>query len=242
KGWWNKILIEDFNNDGKPDLLVGNLGMNSQCKATEDEPATLIYKDFDKNGTVDPILSLYIQGQNYPFVTRDELQDQLSMTRSRFTDYNSYADATMEDIFTEDELKGAGQMKANYFQTALFLSTSSDKYQVQELPIEVQFSPVFSLETIDFNGDGQKDLFLGGNINHARLRFGKSDANQGLVLKGDGNGKFKAVPPHQSNLKLTGDVRSTIQIGDLLFIGTNQSELKAFKLNKKADNRLVQND
>ncbi len=241
-GLWNKILVDDFNNDGKPDLVIGNLGLNTQFKASENEPAEMIYKDFDNNGSVDPILCFYIQGQSYPYVTRDELQFQLSMMRSRFTTYQSYADATLTDIFTEEELRDVSRLNANYLHTAFFMSTPTGGFELKELPVEVQFSPVFSLQTLDFDKDGQKDIFVGGNIMHARLKFGQSDANQGLILKGDGNGNFTTVPQYQSNMKLSGDVRSSIQINDILFIGTNQKGLKAFQLNKQPDIRLVQND
>ena len=89
-GWWNKLLIDDLNGDGKPDLVMGNNGLNSQCKASDQEPAEMYYKDFDDNGSVDPILCLYIQGKTYPHVTRDEILDQMIMMRTRYPDYKSY--------------------------------------------------------------------------------------------------------------------------------------------------------
>lgn len=98
--------MADVNQDRQPDLVIGNLGLNSQCRATEQQPADLYYKDFDDNGSVDPILCLYMQDKSYPYVTRDELLDQISLMRTRFPDYASYADATLTDIFTEDELQG----------------------------------------------------------------------------------------------------------------------------------------
>ena len=72
-GWWNRLLVADFNKDGKTDLVIGNIGLNTQCKASDKEPAEMYYKDFDDNGSVDPILCFYIQGKSYPYVTRDEL-------------------------------------------------------------------------------------------------------------------------------------------------------------------------
>ena len=234
-GWWNKLLVEDFNQDGKPDLVIGNLGLNSQCKASDQEPAEMFYKDFDDNGSIDPILCFYIQGKSYPYVTRDELLDQMSSMRTRFPDYKSYADVTLTDIFTEQELEGVSHLKANFLKTAYFESNSTGKFQEKVLPIEAQFSPIFSILSLDYDQDGNKDLLMGGNLNKARLRFGKSDANHGLLLRGDGKGNFTAIPQHESGFKLSGDVRSILNINNIFLFGINQQDTKAYKPSLASD-------
>ena len=104
-GWWNTITIGDFNADNRPDLVIGNMGLNTQFKASEKEPLEMYYKDFDNNGSVDPIFSFYIQQKRYPYITRDELVGQLPVMRKRFSNFKSYADITMEDLFQNNELK-----------------------------------------------------------------------------------------------------------------------------------------
>jgi hypothetical protein len=232
-GWWNKILVSDFNGDGKPDLVIGNYGLNSQCRVSDKEPAELYYKDFDDNGSVDPILCFYIQDKTYPYVTRDELLDQISIMRTRFTDYKSYADATLKDIFTEEELKGAQHLQANHLATTLFLSGADGKLHQQQLPLQAQFSPVFTITALDYDKDGKQDLLLCGNINHARLKFGKFDANYGVLLKGNEHGEFTYIPQEKSGLHIWGDTRSVIQTGNQLLVGVNQKEIKAYQINHK---------
>lgn len=231
-GWWNKIATGDFNGDGKPDLVVGNYGLNSQCKVSEQQPAELYYKDFDDNGSVDPILCFYIQGKSYPYVTRDELLDQMSIMRTRFTDYKSYADATIKDVFTEEELKGAAHLQATFLATCFFGSGQDGKFHATVLPAQAQFAPVFTITALDYNLDGKMDLLLCGNINHARLRFGKFDANYGVLLKGGGNGSFSYVSQKQSGFNIRGDVRSAISIGNRLLFGLNQGKIKAYEIKK----------
>jgi hypothetical protein len=228
-GFWSRLQVEDMNGDGKRDLIVGNLGLNSQCKVSDKQPAEMIYKDFDDNGAVDPIMCFYIKGKSYPYITRDELLDQMSVMRPRFPDYTSYADAGMKDIFTEEELKGAKTLKANYLKTAYFESGRDGRFKEKPLPIQVQFSPVFTITPGDFDGDGYKDLLLCGNINQSRLRFGKYDANHGIFLKGNGKGAFSYVPQYLSGLDLRGDVRSAITINNTLLFGINQDKVRAFK-------------
>ena len=71
-------------------------------------------------------------------MSRDELLDQMSTMRTRFTDYKSYADATLQDVFTNEELQNAGYLKATSFASACFVSTASGKYEQLDLPIAAQ--------------------------------------------------------------------------------------------------------
>lgn len=230
-GWWNKILVTDLNHDGHPDFVIGNEGLNTQCKASVTEPAEMYYKDFEDNGAVDPILCFYIEHKSYPYVTRDELLEQISMMRSRFPDYKSYADASITDIFTPAELKGAGHLQADNLATTCLLSDAKGKLHSSALPLEVQFAPVYTITALDYDHDGNQDLLLCGNINRSRLRFGKYDANYGTLLKGDGKGHFQYIPQLQSGFKLWGDVRSVTEINHELLFGINQQGIKAYKVN-----------
>jgi hypothetical protein len=229
-GWWNKISVSDFNGDGKGDLLIGNEGLNTQCKVSGKEPADLYFKDFDDNGSVDPILCFYMQGKSYPYVFRDELLDQMSVMRTRFEDYKSHADATLTTIFTPEELKDAGHLQATWLKTALFQMGADGKFHEKALPVQAQQAPVFTITSFDYNKDGKGDVLLCGNINQARLRFGKSDANYGVLLQGTGGGSFTYVPQSESGFQLWGDVRSGLTINNTLLFGINQQGIKAYKL------------
>ena len=231
-GWWNKISVTDFNKDGKQDLLIGNLGLNTQCKVSRKEPADLYFKDFDANSTIEPILCYYIQGKSYPFLSRDEVVGQINGMSKKFSRYEDYADATLQSVFSPDQLKGANHLTANTLTTSYFERGSDGKFHLQNLPVQAQFSPVFTITPFDYDNDGNEDILLCGNINHARLRFGNYDANYGMLLKGDGKGHFTYIDQSLSGFNLEGDVRSALRINNRLFIGT-ESGLKVFQNNNK---------
>jgi hypothetical protein len=228
-GWWNCLTVSDVNHDGHPDIIAGNMGLNTQCKATDKEPAEMYYKDFDDNGSIDPILCFYIQHKSYPYVSRDEMLDQISMMRGRFPDYNSYADATIDKIFTPEEMKGAGHLSANCLSTMCFVSNNKGKLHPIALPLQAQYAPVFTITTLDYDKDGQVDLLLCGNINHARVKFGKYDANYGVLLKGNSNVTFNYLPQQKSGFKLPGDVRAVLKVNDLYLFGINGVGVKAYR-------------
>jgi hypothetical protein len=229
-GLWNTLLVEDLNRDGIADLIAGNLGLNSQIKAGEDRPAELYYADFDNNGSVDPMLSFYIQGTSYPYVTLDELRQQLPRVASRFASYEAYAEAETRDLLTAAGLGKAQKLEATLLETSLFIGTEGGRFERKALPIEAQISPVFTVTTLDYDRDGHTDVVLGGNINEARIRLGKYDASYGILLRGLPNAAFEYVPQYESGLRVRGDVRSVLKIGDNLLFGINRSVVRAFEV------------
>ncbi|MGB3802117.1 MAG: VCBS repeat-containing protein, partial [Lewinella sp.] len=225
-GWWYNLLLDDFNGDGRVDMLVGNEGLNNQYGASSESPVTLYAADQDNNGSIDPIFSYYIDGTRYPDLTRDELLSQLSGQRARYTNYASYADVTADELEAGFEKEGH-RMTADRLETSLFLSGMDGKFKLAQLPIEAQYAPVYASCSVDATGDGIPDIILGGNEVRARLRYGSSDANAGTLLRGKGDGTFEYVPQSSSGLRFTGSVRSLALFGDVLLVGVQEGDLTA---------------
>lgn len=235
-GLWNRLALADFDKDGDMDIVAGNWGTNSQFKCSPEKPMQMTYKDFDNNGSVDPILTYYLDGKSYPFATRDEMLAQIPVLRRKFPDYKSYADAQITDIFQENDLKNATVLTVTELKTVYYKNTGTG-FEKHELPVEARFAPVFAIETVDYDQDGNLDIILAGNQNAACVRLGVIDANYGQLFKGDGKGNFRYIPQSESGLMLSGDVKSlkviTIKNIRYLLAGVNNLGIVTYKLNSK---------
>ncbi len=221
-GWWNAIVAEDMDGDGDLDLILGNCGTNTQFKASEKEPVTMYYKDFDGNGSIDPVMCYYINGISYPVYSRDDLTDQLPSLKKKFLEYREYASAGIKDVFTPEQLNNAGFLKAEHMQTIYLENTGAKGFIQHKLPVEAQYAPVYGIAITDANHDGKKDMLLTGNNSWTRIKFGRYTANHGVLLLGDGKGNFNYAPQYKSGLQLKGNVRSAAVINnDKIIVGVN---------------------
>src|SRR5205823_6293803 len=193
EGWWNRIVAGDFTGHGRVDFIVGNLGLNTRFHASEIEPVTMYVKDFDRSGVSKQILSVYNHGTSYPIAMRDELIRALRYLKPRYPRYEDYAGQTVTDIFSAAELAGATVKQAHTFATALARNNGDGSFTLSALPLEAQLAPVYGILAQDVDGDGKPDLLLAGNFDGVQPEIGRMSASYGLVLRGDGHGRFTPV-------------------------------------------------
>jgi hypothetical protein len=232
-GWWNRIVAGDFTGDGRTDFVVGNLGLNTRLRATEREPLTMYVKDFDRNGSVEHILSQYNDGTSYPMALRDDLIGALPFLRPRYPDYEGYALETVTDIFSPDELADAVVKQAYTFATSLARNEGDGSFTLLPLPLEAQIAPVYGILPVDVDVDGHLDLLLAGNFDGVKPELGRMSAGHGLVLRGDGTGSFQPVLPAESGFLVPGQARDIRRIAtgraDLYIVARNNDRPLVFR-------------
>ncbi|WP_207632494.1 VCBS repeat-containing protein [Foetidibacter luteolus] len=206
EGWWCRIAAADFDKDGDSDLVIGNMGINTQFKASVAEPLSVTYADFNGDGVLDPVLAYYNQGRSYPYFSRDEVMEQMPVLQKKFGRYKDYADAQLADMFPAEKLDKASQaiVKTLY---SVYLVKQGGKFEIKHLPMEAQVSMANGLCPTDIDGDGNTDLLVAGNFYPMRVQLGPMDASIGVLLKGDGKGGFIPQPYKSTGLYMPGDVR-----------------------------------
>ncbi|MCY7352820.1 MAG: FG-GAP-like repeat-containing protein [Cytophagaceae bacterium] len=207
-GFWNRLHAADVDGDGDMDLLAGNLGLNNRLKASPEHPAELAINDFDRNGTTDQIISCVSEnGKVYPMILKPDLQKAIPSIKTRFLKHTDYAEKTLDELF--DEKAREGMVKRQAVQSASCLLTNDGKgnLTIAPLPLEAQLSPVFGIETLDYDTDGKPDVLLTGNFYDVLPEIGRYDASFGTVLRGLGGGKFAVVPHAETGFFVRGQVR-----------------------------------
>lgn len=227
-GWWNCIKITDIDKDGDLDIVAGNHGLNSQMKPTTLEPVTVDAADIDNNGSIDAFISYYIQGKSYPMATRDELLDQVPSLKVKFPSYKAYADASIESIFSPEQLKNGTHLEATEFRSGVF-ENEKGIFKFTAFPNEAQLFPVRDFLVADYDKDGMEDLLLTGNDYGVRAQAGRYDAGKGLLLLQQKGGGFTSKL--NVGFYTNKDARKLIQIDNFILTGNNNEHIQIFKVN-----------
>lgn len=76
-GLWQTVYPADINGDGYVDILGGNWGHNSKLWSGKNGPVKMYIKDFDRNNSLEQIMCYTINGEEYTFLAKDELERSL---------------------------------------------------------------------------------------------------------------------------------------------------------------------
>ncbi|MGB3182715.1 MAG: FG-GAP-like repeat-containing protein [Cyclobacteriaceae bacterium] len=239
EGWWQAIEITDLNDDGYPDFIVGNWGLNTKFEASPEQPLVMYVGDLDDNQTIEQIYASYKGDSLYPMVLRHDLVRQLPHVKKKYTDYASYAGEPVQAVFGDNIDKKAIRREAKVMTTGVIMNNGDGSYRYQPLPERAQWAPVRSIVIDDFDGDGRQDIFLAGNYYGTKPEEGRYDANTGLLYRYE-DGEF--VEMKGTGLAIKGVVNESrmlrAQSGRYLLIGRNNKEPLMYKVTGK--NRDIQ--
>jgi enediyne biosynthesis protein E4 len=236
QGWWNRILISDLNNDGYPDIIGANHGLNSRFHATEEKPVKLYVGDFDNNGSVEQIITCFNGDSSYPMSLRHDLVSVLPYLKKKYLKYADYRNQSIEAVFTGEQIANAAQLSAVCMESSVFINNKNGTFSRKALPAVAQLSAMYGIATRDINKDGNMDILLGGNFYQSKPEAGIYDGSYGCLLKGNGKGDFEEIKVAESGFWSVGSVRDLVFINaarrQLLLLAINNQPVKIMELVK----------
>jgi len=205
-GLWQSIESADMDGDGDMDLIVGNMGLNLPYAVSESNPLEVYIGDFRGDGISTPVISSYIQGKRYPIASLDEIQGAFPLLKKKFLKHAQYAAATLDSIFSDEQLKKAKHLSVYHLEST-YLENTGSSFKTHILPVNAQFSAVQGIIAEDFTGDQILDLLLVGNYYPFRVEYGPNDAGKGLLLEGNGKGDYSVIEQKKLGVWIEGDIR-----------------------------------
>ncbi len=238
-GLWQSITPLDIDNDGDLDFVIGNWGTNSKLQAGENRPLSMLVSDFDENKKSENLLLWYAPEDDEPtlFAAKRDLTAQLPILKKKILKNQDYAEATISDLFTNEQLKKAIELRVNNLSTSILINQGNFRFDLKPLPKEAQRSTVNAIAAVDINGDDYPDLMLGGNMYGLKPEIGRMDSSDGLVLINDKNGSFKALSGRISGLDASGEIRDIKYIKGndkkgVIAVGINNESIEFYQINE----------
>ena len=233
-GWWNSITASDQNSDGRLDYILGNLGANNEYDISGENPLVLYSKDFDNNGSIDPILTKrYIDGE-YPIASRDRFLSQLTYLKSNYTSYESYAVTKTKELFTEEDWQDVTIHEAATFDNSILMNFGKDSLQRLSLPKELQIAPIFGSVSVDITQNGTEEAIISGNFYSNNASNGPIASSTGALLRRT-ESDYSVTRGHDNGLNYRGDRKAlaTIELanGHLAIVSTvNDNDVSLHKI------------
>lgn len=236
-GNWNGIETGDFNNDGRPDIVATNDGLNDFHYSDKNDTKYLFHGDFHPDRDIEiieahyetdleaiaPSRKLRLLGSEIPFIGK------------QFFSFDQFSKTPLQAML-ENKAPEIDTVKVNHARTSVFLNLS-DGFKRVSLPAKVQFAPAYAATVADFNSDGNEDLFLSQNFFGGRTQDRRKDAGRGMLLFGNGDGSFQTVGGQKSGIKVYGEQRAAA-VSDIdndnrmdLLVTQNGGRTRLFKNN-----------
>lgn len=210
KGFWSSLEIADLDNDGRNDIVVGNIGLNNRFAREKNQEISLYLEDFDNNGQQEQIITYYLEGKEILLHNHEEILGRLPGLKKKFLFAEDFAKTNWTDIIPKNKIKLATKKVCNYFENVILYNTGDLHFEIQPLPWEMQLTSYKSFVITDLNQDGLADIIPGGNFHHNNIQLGRYDGEQGSVWINKGNRKFIYYPFYNQRVK--GETRHVLPI------------------------------
>ena len=237
RGWWYSLAVGDFDHDGRPDIVVGNLGLNQAYQTSRENHFGVYATAFTGNQNADVMLTQEVDGKEFPYAGLASLGREIYTLGVKFPTYGSFADASIDQIFGAPLLKQALHYQVDTFASVYLHNDGGGTFSSRTLPNLAQIAPIKSILAHDVDGDGNLDLVVAGNMYDMEPNTPRADAGNGLWLRGDGKGRFTPVYPAESGFlapyKASGLALVKTATGKAVLVANTGGALQAFTIRQR---------
>jgi hypothetical protein len=151
-GLWNSIEVADVNNDGRLDILAGNVGTNFKWRSDSTGTVDMYVVDLDKNGQPEPIIfTPYFDGRK-TFVGLERLLSQAPLLKKKYQKFSDFAEVDdISDLTGGEEGVIIEHKTIREQRSMVFLGTDTG-FESIPLPREAQFNTIQDF-TVSANGE-----------------------------------------------------------------------------------------
>jgi hypothetical protein len=234
-GLWLSLEKCDIDGDGDDDFFAGNLGLNTKYKIGVGKEFHIYADDFDQSGNVDIVLSNKYKGNLVPVRGLECSSQQIPAIKNEFLSFQSFAKASLEDIYGEKKLNNAFHIQADILYSVFLKNKGNGKFEIIKLPNEAQISPIRGFEFVDIDGNGKDEILIIGNLYESEVETVRYDGSYGEVLAYSNNSvsKFK----WETGFFVDGNARDITTIntqkGKMVLVAHNDALMQGFYVNKK---------
>jgi hypothetical protein len=236
RGRWLSLATGDFNRDGHPDLVAGNVGQNHTYQTSRESRFGLYAGDYTGVRRTDIILTTELDGTEYPWYGLAMLSKPVYTIGLRFPNHTAFSHASIRDILSPSQIAASLHYQADTFASLYLQSTGQGTFTATPLPSAAQIAPVRGIVETDVDRDGNLDLLVAGNIYDTEPNTAPADAGNGLWLRGDGRGQFTPVSPRQSGFLAPGNVTGLSAIktptGSAVLVASHGDSLSAYVIRR----------
>ena len=211
-GFFNSLIPGDIDNDGDTDFVVGNFGTNTQYRATAEEPYRLQRLKFNKAETL--LESYSVSGKRYPLRSLDLFQRNSVAMFESYKNSEQFSRLEIDQLIADSGAQPVQQIEANAFESGVWINESNSagiQFRFEALPLLAQSSPIFGGQLVDVDADGFLDLFAVQNLLEVNPLIERFGSGRGLLLVGDGTGKFQ-LPEIDGGVVVRGSGRSATTV------------------------------
>ena len=209
---WRTVAVADIDQDGRKDLVMGNVGENFYLKPDSLHPVRLWMLDFDANGTAEQFMTRQIDGKDMPVFLKREITEQFPSLKKANLKHADYAPKTIQELFGQETIRKAQRKEFRTGTSVIAYNRGNNRFDVKPLPAMTQLSSIQAIAIADVNADQRPDIIAAGNFFHLTPQFGRLDGSFGHLLINQGHEELSWEKPARSGMQVDGEVRHILPI------------------------------